>query len=362
MFKDPRIKKLAKIFLDYSLKLKKREKLLITSYSLEGLPLAEELYRQALLKRAHPYLNFKSDSLNYFTFKKSSLRQLKRKPRIALFLADWADKFVNIVTENNPYELANVDPKRIVLVNKALKPITDIMLKKCWVLTYFPSRSLAQNAQMSLEELEDFYFKACLQDWQKIRGRLRKLKKILDNAREIKILGEKTELSLSFEGRRFAIAAGEANMPDGEIFGAPLKRSVEGQIYFDFPSLREGKEVRDVFLKFEKGKVIDFKASKNSEFLAKVLKTDKGANFLGELGLGMNYKIKRFMQNTLFDEKIGGTVHLALGNAYPEKLGGGKNRSAIHWDLVKDMRKRGSKIFVNEELIFEDGKILPRTT
>lgn len=358
MFKDPRIKKLAKILLDYSLKLKKQEKLLITSYSLEGIPLAEELYCQALLKGAYPYLNLKSDNLTYFTFKKSSLRQLRRRPKITLFLASWADKFVNVITEGNPYELANINPQRIVLVNQTLKPVKDMMLKKHWVLTYFPSYSLAQTAQMSLEELEDFYFKACLQDWQKIKKQLKKLKRILDNAREIKVLGKGTKLSLSFKGRRFAIAAGECNMPDGEIFGAPLKRSVEGQIYFDFPSLREGREVKDVFLKFEKGRVTDSKASKNRKFLAKVLKTDQGASFVGELGLGVNYKIKRFMKNTLFDEKIGGTIHLALGSAYPEKQGGGKNRSAIHWDLVKDMRKKGSKIFVNEKLIFKDGKIL----
>ena len=197
-----------------------------------------------------------------------------------------------------------------------------------------------------------------MQDWPQIKKDLKKLKKILDNAEEIRILGKKTNLVLSFTGRRFAIASGEYNMPDGEIFGAPLVKSVEGEVYFDFPSLREGKEVKDIFLKFKKGKVIDFKASSGKKFLEKILKTDKGVKFIGELGIGVNYKIKRFMGNTLFDEKIGGTIHLALGSSYSEKEGGGKNRSAIHWDLIKDMRKIGSKIFVNKNLVFKEGKIL----
>lgn len=352
-----RIKKLAKVLLDYSLRLKKEEKLLIDCSS-EGLPLAEEVYREAILKRAYPYLSLKSDNLTYFTFKRSTIKQLKKKPGIAFFLARWADKFVSIVSEKNVYELANIPAQRIVLANKASKGVKDIILKKRWVTTYYPTAALAQNAKLSLKELEDFYFKACLQDWQKVKSKLKKLKEILDNAKKIKILGKKTELTLSFKGRKFMIAAGEYNMPDGEIFGAPLKRSVEGEIFFDFPTLREGKEVRDVVLRFKKGRVVDFKAREGKKFLGRVLKTDKGASFIGELGLGVNYKIRRFMRNTLFDEKIGGTVHLALGNAYPEKLGGGKNRSAIHWDLVKDMRKKGSKIFVNEKLILKDGKIL----
>lgn len=354
---DNRTKRLAKILLDYSLRLKESEKLLINTSS-EGLSLAEEIYRRALLKKAFPYLNLKSDNLTFFTFKKSTLRQLKRKPEINLFLARWADKFVNIITEKNPFELANINPQRIVLVNRKFKPVKDIILKKRWVTTFFPSSALAQNARMSLEELEDFYFKACLQDWQKIKNKLKKLKRILDNAREIKIVGKKTDLILGFKGRRFKIASGEYNMPDGEVFGAPLKRSVEGKIFFDFPSLREGKEVSGVFLEFKKGKVNSFKASKGKKFLAKVLKTDKGARFVGELGIGTNYKIKGYMRNTLFDEKIGGTIHLALGNSYPEKEGGGKNRSAIHWDLIKDMRKKGSKIFANQKLILKDGKAL----
>lgn len=358
MIQDSRIKKLAKILLNYSLKLKNKERLLINCSLAGGLGLAEEIYREAIKKKAYPYLNLTDHRLTYFRLKNTNLNQLKEKPEIHLFLADWADKFVSIIAEENTYELARISPNRTILLEKNYSLVKKIILKKPWVLTYFPSSGIAQNARMSQEELENFYFKSCLQDWEKIKKKLKKLKLTLDEAQEIKIYGERTKLSLNFKGRKFAISAGEYNMPDGEIFSAPQEKSAEGEIYFNFPSIKDGKEVNDIFLKFNQGRVVAFKASKNMIFLGKILKTDKGSSFLGEFGLGVNYQIKNFIKNTLFDEKIGGTIHLALGDAYKEEEGGGKNQSAIHWDLVKDMRKKGSKIFVNGKLIFKDGRIL----
>lgn len=355
---DPRNKKLAQILIEYSIKVKAKDKVLINCSGPEGLALAREVYKQVLLKKAYPHLELAAGDLKYFYFKNATLEQIKVKPEIGLFLANWADKFVNIVAEKNDRELANADPKKIVLKTKVNQPIKDIVLKKPWVFTFYPTFSLAQSASLSLEEMEDFYFKACLLDWQKQASKLKKLKKVLDNAKEVKIIGERTNLSLSFKTRTFQICAGTHNMPDGEIFSAPRETKTEGEIYFDFPSLRQGKEVRGAFFVFKQGKVVKFDAQKNKAFLKESLAIDKGAKRLGEFALGTNYNIKRFMYNTLFDEKIGGTIHLALGNAYPEtESGGGKNKSAIHWDFVKDMRKKGSELIVDGKVVLKNGEI-----
>lgn len=355
---DPRNKKLAKILVEYSIKVKPKDKVLINCYSPEGLPLAKEVYKQVLLKRAYPHLDLSPGDLSFFYFKNATIEQIKTKPEIGLFLARWADKFINIVAEKNDRELANIDPKKILLKAKVNEPVKDIILKKPWVLTYYPTFSMAQTSRLSLEEMEDFYFKACLLDWPKEAKKLKKLKKILNDAQEIKVIGEKTDLKLSFKGRTFQVCAGTHNMPDGEIFSCPLETKTEGKIYFDFPSLRHGKEVIGAFFVFKNGKVVKFDAEKNKEFLKESLDIDKGARRLGEFAIGTNFGITRFMFNTLFDEKIGGTIHLALGNAYPEKEpGGGKNKSAIHWDFVKDMRKKGSKVIVDGKVILKEGKI-----
>lgn len=356
---DPRNIKLAKILVDYSVYIKKDEKVLINCYATDGLPLAKEIYKEVLLKGAYPYLDLSPGDLQFFYFNNASFDQLKTEPEIGLFLANWADKYIAVVAEKNSRELANIDPQRILLKTKANERVKEIMLKKPWVITYYPTYSMAQGAKLSLEEMEDLYYTACLQDWSKEAVKLSKLKKLLDDANEIKVIGEKTNLILGFKNRKFKICAGEYNMPDGEIFSAPQETIVGGYIYFDFPSLYQGKEVYGAEFVFKQGKVINFDAKTNKEFLTQILKIDLGAKSLGEFAIGTNYGINRFMFNTLFDEKIGGTIHLALGSAYPEaEEGGGKNQSAIHWDFVKDMRKKGSQVLADGKAILKDGKIL----
>ncbi len=356
---DPRNKKLAKILVDYSVKVEKGDKVVITCSSKSGLPLAREVYKLVLLKRAFPYFQLHDEALDYFYYKHANKEQLTKKPEISLFVARWADKFINIFAENNPKELTNIKPFRQTLRLKTTKIVKEVILTKKWVTTYYPTYGMAYASAMSLHELENFYFKACLKDWEKEKAKMARLKKILDDGREIKIVGFQTDLKFSLRGRKACICAGEYNMPDGEVFAAPKEESTEGRVYFDFPSLYGGKEVRGVALVFKNGKVIDFKAQEHQRFLGKMLQTDSGAKRLGEFGLGTNYAVSRFMQNILFDEKMGGTIHLALGSAYPKKeLGGGSNQSAIHWDLIKDMRLAGSKIIIDGKLIFKEGKFL----
>jgi len=355
---DLRNKKLAKILVDYSVEVKKEDKVLVECTDPRGLGLAKEVYKLVLLKKAYPYLLLGTEDLSYFFFKNASKKQLIKKPEIFDFMADWLDKSIRIRAMKNDRALSNVKSEKILLRQKTTRKVVDKILKKPWVITYYPTESMAQSASMSLDELEDFYFKACLRDWEKIGFQLKKIKKIMDNAQKIEVIGERTKLSFSLKGRLAQVCDGKFNMPDGEVFAAPLDGTMSGEIYFDFPSLRFGKEIRDIWLKFKNGKVVGSSAKQNEDFLKKALQTDVGASRPGEFAIGANYGIKRFMFNTLFDEKIGGTIHLALGKAYEEKEGGGKNKSAIHWDLVKDMRKKGSKVVVNGRVFLQDGKIL----
>lgn len=355
---DSRVKKLAKILVDYSVQVKPEDKVLVDCSDPLGLSLAKEIYQQVLLKKAYPYLSLGTEDLTCFFYQHASLKQITQKPQIYDFIVEWLDKAIMIRAQKNDRALSAIKPEKLLLREKTTWPIYQKILKKPWVATYFPTQSMAQTASMSLEAMEDFYFKACLQNWPEIKKKLQKIKKILDNAKKIELLGKKTNLTFSFEGRFTQAASGECNMPDGEVFGAPLDGTMNGEIYFDFPSLRSGKEVKDIWLKFDHGKVVDFSASQHKAYLAQALKIDSGASCPGEFAIGANFGIKRFMNNTLFDEKIGGTIHLALGSAYEEKEGGGTNKSAIHWDLVKDTRIKGSKLIVDGQVLLKDGKLI----
>lgn len=351
------IKKLAKILIDYSIDLKKDEKVLI-SFSPESSELAQQIYQMSLKKGAFPRLNVSLDGFDYLFFKNAQKKHLTASPEVGIFLANWADKFVRLVSNLNDRELASIDPKKIMTRTKASEPIKDIMLKKPWILTYWPTHSMAQSAGMSLPELKEIYFNSCLQNWSKMNRQLKKLKKAFDQASEVKVVGKKTNLSFSLHGRLAEAASGKHNMPDGEVFAAPVDTSAQGEIYFDMPSLYQGKIVENVYLKFKKGLVVSAQADRGQQTLGKALETDPGARRLGEFAIGTNYGIKKAMLNTLFDEKIGGTIHMALGNAYPDKEGGGTNRSAIHWDLVKDMRLANHQVLFDGQPVLKEGKIL----
>ncbi len=354
---DPKIKQLAKILVNYSVKVKKTDKVLISANQ-SAWPLAKEVYKLSLKKGAYPYTIYNPQDLDYFFFNNASQAQLTKKPDIAIFLANWADKLIRLYSAKNNRSLASINPPKLMLSAKTNKPVKDIMLKKPWVLTEFPSESMAQSAGMSLDELENLYFKACLQDWAKIGLKLKKLQKRLDNAKKVEVKGYKTNLTLSFTNRYFETCSGTHNMPDGEVFGAPVDHSTEGQVFFDLPSLRSGHVVKGVSLTFKKGQVTKASAQTGNKYLQAALKTDAGAKRLGEFALGANYGIKKPMLNTLFDEKIGGTIHMALGSAFPEKQGGGINKSAIHWDLVKSMKSKNSVVLVNQKPILKAGKLI----
>jgi len=272
------------------------------------------------------------------------------------------DATIRIASEGNTRELSNVEPGKQTLMARTMKPVSDIVRKKPWVVTLFPTSAYAQDAEMSLGDFEDFVYAAMFADeddpvaaWKSLRKRQDKLIASLAGAKDVRIVGRGTDIRLSVRNRRFLNSDGHRNMPSGEIFTGPVENSAEGFIEYDYPVCSAGREIDGIRLVFRKGLVVEATASKNQDFLRAMLKADAGASRLGELGIGTNVRIQRFIKNILFDEKIGGTIHLALGQSYAET--GGKNMSAIHWDMIKDLRK-GGVIFVDGKVFQKDGKFL----
>lgn len=351
---DPRVMKLADILINYSLKVKKGERVLINSSSELAKPLVLEVYKKILKAGGHPAVNVAFEETANIFYSMAAKEQLLDFPKAKFFEAKGADCVVNIRAAVNKKALSNIDSKAISLRSKVLMPIQEeIVNKKRWVLCNFPTNALAQETDMSLEEYEDFLYGATNINWEKVKKEEMRLKKVLDKGKVIKITGKDTNLTISIKGRKAIPCYGERNMPDGEVFLSPVENSAEGQIYYDLPAIYQGKEVLGIRLRFKQGKVVDVAAEKNEKFLVAMLDTDKGARYLGEVGIGTNYSIRHFSKDILFDEKIGGTVHLAVGRSY--KDAGGKNESAIHWDMIKDLR-HGGAIHVDGKLIQKGGK------
>ena len=219
----------------------------------------------------------------------------------------------------------------------------------CW----FPTPALAQDAGMTLRQFEDFLYGACLLDWSSEHRRLERHAAMFDQAEQVRIVGDGTDLTLSLAGRRMDVDAGTGNMPGGEFFGCPVETSAEGRIAFtEFPAVWQGRDVRGIRLRFEEGKVVDASADSEEEFLLATLDTDEGSRRIGELGVGCNPGITRYMRNVYFDEKIDGTVHIALGFGFADM--GGTNESAVHWDIVKDLRN-GGRIELDGRVVQENG-------
>ncbi len=351
---DLRIQKLAKLLVNYSIFAKPNENIILSG-STEAEPLLLAVYKEIILAGAHPILKIGLKEATPFFYKHAKKHQIEKYPDILEDMINKAHKYIGISSESNTRELTNCEPKKITARAKVTKKISELICnskpKMYRVTTSYPTEALAQEAEMSLNEYENFFYNACLQDWKKIGKQMDKILSKFKEGSIVKLIGENVNLTMKVHGKKAIADKGEENMPGGEIFMAPLRESLNGKIKFDFPAIRNGKEVLDIELTFKDGKVIEAKASKNEDFLKEMLATDTNASFVGELGIGCNPKINRFTKSLLFDEKIGGTIHLALGDAYKEN--GGGNDSAIHWDIVKSMKK--GKIIVDNKLIQENG-------
>jgi len=362
---DPRIKKLARVLLHYSLKLKKGQLLRIQG-ELSGLPLMTAAFKEAVDMGANPFVKLRIPEQEEYFLKHAGDDQLKYLNPIARYETDKIDAVLHVWACQNTRYLSGVNPQRQALAIKTMRPIQEKFFKRVsdkslsWVGTQFPTHADAQEADMSLDDYMEFVFKAGhlnsadpVKHWKKVAKEQDRLAKILNRFDKIHVQSKDTDLKLRVKGRKWINCAGTENFPDGEIFTGPLEDTVEGVIRYSFPAIYMGREVEDVRLEFKKGKVVKESAGKNVDFLRKMLGTDKGARYIGEFAIGTNYEIKQFSKNILFDEKIGGTCHLALGASILES--GGKNKSSIHWDMICDLKK-DSRITADGKIIYRNGK------
>ena len=287
---------------------------------------------------------------------------------IAKFEIERIDARLVIISPENTRSMTNIDPKKQAISSVAQQEIHQIFLDRAakkelrWCITQYPTNAAAQDADMSLEEYEEFIFKAAhvgkkdtIGHWKKVFKEQEKIRKLLESKKKLHVVAKDTDLTVSVAGRKWINCYGKENFPDGEVFTGPIENSADGYISYSFPVSHGGREVDDIQLWFKKGKVIKAKASKGENFLNSMLDMDKGSRKIGEFAFGTNYGIKKYTKNTLFDEKIGGTIHIAVGSGYPET--GSKNKSSLHWDMMCDLRKNG-EAYADDKLIYKNGKFL----
>ena len=359
---DERVGKLARILVDYSIGAGEGDQVLVSAEVGAG-PLIRALYARLLQVGATAVTQISLPGMQELFFEHAQELHYQEIPQVTRAIYEDVDAQIGIRAPSNTRALANVDPEKQQALQKRNKPLSEMMLEKDrWVLTLFPTEALAQEAHMSLSEYEEFAFEAMglneedpVRYWSQMFSEQERLKSRLEEAREIRIVGPETDLTLSVEGRTFVNSAGMRNMPCGEVFTGPIEDSANGTVYFGVPAAIAGREISGVRLRFEEGKVVEASAEKGEEYLSSLLDADAGARYLGELGIGTNYGIRRASANVLFDEKLGGTVHLAIGRSYAQT--GGKNDSSVHTDLVCDLREGGA-LYADGELIQENGRFL----
>jgi len=358
--------KFAKLVVHYSIEIKKGDQVLI-----EGPTLAKELFQAIYLEilnaGGHPLVMPELEGIKELLLKNASDEQLLFLHNTIKSTNKDFDSIITIGGEFNTRNLSLVDPKRITKQRGSpdrtafMQEFEDRMSKKLlkWIGIPFPCHAYAQEANMDLFSYSDFVEKALMLDkenpideWTKIQIKQDKIVQKLNGGKTIQIIGEDTELELSVEGRTWENCCGKLNLPDGEVYTGPVETQTNGHIRFTYPGIYAGREIENIYLEFKDGEVIDASADKGYDLLKEILKIEN-ANRVGELAIGTNYGITQFTKNMIFDEKIGGTIHLALGMGFQET--GSKNKSGIHWDILKDMRPKGSKILVDGQVIYEEG-------
>ncbi len=365
--RDPRAQNLAKILVGYSTEVKAGDVVAIDG-EIGAEPLLRAVYEEVLKAGANPILNVALDGLAAAYFNHADDEQLEWISPVTEWMVENADVRIGIGASANTRELSAVPPERQSLRQAAAGPVLAKTMERSaegefrWCYTLYPTNAYASEAEMSLVDYEDFYFGACLADdpdpltaWKRASAESERLAEWIEGHEEVRVTAPGTDITLGIAGRKFIPCVGDRNMPDGEFFTGPVEDSVEGEVSFHLPAVIGGREVSGVRLRFEAGKVVDASAERGEEFLIQLLDTDEGARRLGELGIGTNYAIDRGTREVLLDEKIGGTVHMAVGRSYPES--GGVNESAVHTDLVCDLRL-GGKIEVDGTVMQEDGKFV----
>ncbi|MEM9347520.1 MAG: aminopeptidase [Planctomycetota bacterium] len=380
--RDQRLDKLADVLVNYSVKVQPGQLVRITGDQV-GSELLEAIYEAVLKAGGHPLLRCNIDACQDIFLQTASKDQLQYVNPVNLAEVEHIDASIGLWADVNTKSATRVDPKRSGLVSSARKPVFEVFMKRAaaaefpdqypgvkplkWVGTQFPTHASAQDAERSLREYEDFVFKAGYLDhddpaaqWMKIREQQQRVADYLNGKSLLHFqTPHGTDLKVNVDGMTWINCAGESNFPDGEVFTGPNLRhadgGVNGVVKYSFPAVHNGREVHDIELTFQSGRVVDAKASKGLEFLNAMLDQDEGARNLGEVAIGTNYAVTEYTKNTLFDEKIGGTFHAAVGAGYPET--GNDNQSGLHWDMVCDLRTGGT-ITVDGEVISRDGKFV----
>ncbi len=364
---DPRELKLAAVLVQYSTAIRPGDLVMIS-----GTPAASSLllavYEEVLKAGGHPHVLLNLPGADEAFFRLASEEQLAFVSPVQTMVVEQFDATIGIRSEMNTHELSGVDPALQRQRSKAMAPVMRTYMQRSargelrWVTTQCPIPAYAQDADMSLRDYQDFVYAACFCDqedpvvrWSEMHDMQQRLVDWLKGKRDVRVSGPNADLTLSIDGRVFVNSDGHHNMPSGEIFTGPVEDSVNGWVRFTYPAITGGREVEGIELWFEQGKVVKATARKNQEFLLQMLETDAGARYVGEFAVGTNDGIQRFTKNILFDEKIGGSFHMAVGAGYPET--GSQNESGIHWDMICDMRD-GGEIHVDGELFYRSGKFL----
>lgn len=380
--RDPRIDKLAAVLVHYSTGVKAGQLVRISGDPI-GMPLMEAVYEQVIKAGAHVQFRAAPGELQELFYEHANDEQLQYVNPLTLNEIEQIDVSIGLWADTNTKSLSRVDPKRQGMASAARRPIMEVFMKRAaahdapdkfpgvkplrWVGTQYPTAASAQDAEMSLRQYEDFVFAAGhldkddpVAEWQKIKVRQQQVVDYLQGKKHLHFQADNgTDLRVNVEGMTWINCCGESNFPDGEVFTGPNLDAddggVNGIVRYSFPAVYHGREVHDIELHFEKGRVVKASASKGEDFLLAMLDQDEGARGLGEIAIGTNYQITEYTKNTLFDEKIGGTFHAAVGEGYPET--GNRNKSGLHWDMVCDLRTGGT-ITVDGEVISRDGQFV----
>ena len=364
---DPRVERLASILVDHSVQIKPGDRIAIEGTTAAE-PLVRALYATILERGGYPYPLLDLTDQDEILFAVAKNEQLDVTPPFRMMAYEQFEGRIRIHSATNPRALSDVSPSKQRRRQKSLAPIMDAQMRRGadrsfkWVTTLFPTVGLAAEAEMSLGNFENFVYRACHADelnpvafWKKVESNQRKIIDHIEGCDQVTLHGPNVDLTLSIKGRKFLNGAGINNMPDGEIYTGPVEDSVNGWVRFSYPAIYNGVMVEGVELTFKDGKVAKARAKKNQPFLLEMCESDPGARYLGEFAIGTNYEIDHFSRNILFDEKLGGTFHMALGSGYPET--GSNNKSMIHWDMICGM-KEDSEILVDGEVIYKNGKFI----
>ena len=353
---DKRWLKLGDTLVNTLAHVKSGERVMLVMVEPESFDLAKGVYEAVIKAGGYPQVQMLSEQFKHSILRYGDDNQISWIPEMELWGMEWADVYIGLRGAHNLGELSDIPTEKTVMQQTAMGVVSDNRWKKTrWYLTRIPTDSFAVQAGCDYDTILDMYFDAAFHDFKKEKEVWEKFVAKLNEGKQVHIVAPHTDLCFSIAGRRWIPSLYGNNIPDGEIFTAPVNSSIDGMIWFEHPGVLGGRLVHDISLRWEKGKLISATSSDEQDFLSEII-ANPGADTIGEFALGINRDMTRFCNDILFDEKIYGTIHIALGRAYKEC--GGTNESSIHWDIVKDFRLPGSKLYLDGKLILEEGEYI----